>query len=413
MVSALEPIKEYGMKTIYFEVNVLKILATKILSRFFPSVYFSPVSPVRYADIPERDLPGPNWVRVKNVLAGICGVDISMFFVMASPRISIAALPGVPRVFMGHETIGEVIEVGQGVKDLSVGDRVTLQRYLPCCSIMEIDPPCKQCMQGNYTLCENFSEGTLPGNLGAGFGDHFIAHRSQLIKVPDEIPDDIAVLIEPSSVSLHAVLKRPPKEGEKVLVIGAGTIGLNVVQFARAISPGSTIYIMEKIGFKRDLALKLGADHALTGEPYEAVARATGGKLYKGALGNMTMLGGFDLIYDCVGHSDTINDSLRWLRARGDYVMIGNQLFPATFDQTPIWQQEINITGINAHGNEVYQGRSISTFELAIDMIRKGMINLDGFVTHRFPLDDYRDAFKLARYKKDDVIKEVFEIGHS
>ncbi len=177
-----------------------------------------------------------------------------------------------------------------------------------------------------------------------GFGDHFIAHRSQLIKVPDEIPDDIAVLIEPSSVSLHAVLKRPPKEGEKVLVIGAGTIGLNVVQFARAISPGSTIYIMEKIGFKRDLALKLGADHALTGEPYEAVARATGGKPYKGALGNMTMLGRFDLIYDCVGHSNTIKDTLRRLRARGDYVMIGNQLFPATLDQTPIWQQEINIS---------------------------------------------------------------------
>jgi len=401
------------MKTIYFEVNVAKILATKALSRFFPSVYFSPISPIRYAEIPDQDLPGPNWARVKNVLTGICGVDISMFFVMASPRISIAALPGVPKVFMGHEIIGEVVEVGSGVNDLSVGDRVTLQRYLPCCSTKEINPPCSQCMQGNYTLCENFSEGTLPKNLGAGFGDHFIAHRSQLIKVPDEIPDDIAVLIEPSSVSLHAVLKRPPMEGEKVLVIGGGTIGLNVIQFARTISPGCSIYLMERIGFKRDLALKLGADHVLTGEPYEAVAQATGGKLYKGALGNMSILGGFDLIYDCVGHSDTIHDSLRWIKARGDYVMIGNQLFPATFDQTPVWQQEINIVGINAHGSEVYQGKRISTFELAIDMIKKGKINLERFVTHRFPLDEYRDAFRLARYKKEDVVKVVLEIDHS
>jgi len=399
------------MKSIYFELNVFKILATKLFSKISERVYFSPLSPVQYDDIPDQKLPGPNWVRVKSILASICGADLSLFFVQASPSISIAALPGVPKAFMGHELVGRIVEVGSGVVDLKPGDRVTLQKYLPCCSIKEIEPPCKSCQQGNYTLCENFSESPNYENLGAGFGNHFFAHRSQLVKVPDDINDDIAVLIEPAAVSLHAVLKRPPQDNERVLVIGAGTIGLNVIQFAKVINPECVIYLLEKIDFKKNLALTLGADHLIEGDPYEAIASITGGKLYRGPLGNVNILGGFDLIYDCVGYSKTIHDSLRWLRAGKDYVMVGNQLTPVTFDQTPVWHQELNIIGVNAHGFEDYKGEKISSFDLAIRMIQSGEVNLDGFITHRFPLHQYKRAFKLFRQKKEPMIKVVFEIS--
>ncbi len=399
------------MKSIYFDVSIPKILITKALGGLFPFIYYSPMSPVSYGDIPERDLPGPGWVRVQSIMTGICGADISMFFVKASPKISIAALPGVSRAYMGHEVIGRVVETGSDVKGLNLGDRVTLQRYLPCCSLKEIDPPCAQCREGNYTLCENFSVGSLPENLGAGFGERFIAHESQLVKVPEGIPDEIAVLIEPTAVSLHAVLKRPPRDGENVLVIGAGTIGLNVVQFAKVMAPGCRLYILEKIKFKKDLARRLGADFSIEGDPYESIARETGGKLYRAPLGNSAMLGGFDLIDDWVGYSKTIHDSLRWLSAKGIYVMIGNQLEPVHFDQTPLWQQEITMMGINAHGHERFQGRDVSSFELAIEMIEKGKVHLDGFVTHRFRLDAYRQAFKLVREKSADVIKTVFDVS--
>lgn len=398
------------MKSIYFDVNIPKILVTKALGGILPFVYYSPISPVSYSDIPERDLPGSRWVRVKSIMTGICGADISMFFVKASPKISIAALPGVPRAFMGHELIGRVVETGGNVKRLKVGDRVTLQKYLPCCSMKEIDPPCPQCQEGNYTLCENFSVGALPENLGAGFGSHFIAHETQLVKVPDEIPDEIAVLIEPASVSLHAVLKRPPKVGEKVLVIGAGTIGLNVIQFAKIVTPKCKLYSLENIPFKKNLARKLGADVLIEGDPYESIARETASKLYRAPLGNKNMLGGFDLVYDCVGYSKTIHDSLRWLVAKGTYVMIGNQLEPVHFDQTPVWQQEITMVGINAHGCEHFNGQAISSFDLAIRMIEEGKVRLEGFVTHRFKLDNYKKAFKLVKEKSAEVIKAVFDI---
>lgn len=398
------------MQSLYFDVSVPRILATKALGGRFPSVYFSRLSPVRYGTLPDPVLPGPQWVRVKPGMAGICGADLSLFFVKASPGISIAALPGVPRAFMGHELIGTVLETGSGVKDLKPGDRVTMQRYLPCCSMLEIDPPCGPCRDGNYTQCENFSEGRMPANLGAGFSDRFVAHASQLLKVPDEITDDQAVLLEPTAVSLHAVLRRPPRDGEQVLVIGAGTIGLNVVQFARTICPGCTIHVLERIPFKKELARTLGADAVLEGDPYDAIARVTGGKVYRGPLKNTTMLGGFDLIYDCVGHNGTVHDSLRWLKSRGTYVMIGNQLTPITFDQTPLWNQELTMLGVNSHGMETHAGRTLSSFALAMEMIAQRRISLDGFITHRFTLDNYREAFRLALEKPGHVIKVVFEM---
>ncbi len=398
------------MKTIFFEVNIPKILATKALARILPGIYYTPVSPVRYTELPDQPLPGSNWVRVKNIKAGICGVDLSMFYVQASPGISLAALPGVPRAFLGHELVGRVVETGNGVDNLSIGDRVVLQKYLPNCSTKEIVPPCSYCAEGKYSLCENFSEGEVPDNLGAGFGDHFLAHQNQLIKVPDDISDDMAVLVEPASVSLHAVRKRLPQKGERVLVIGAGVIGLNVIQFAKLFQPECSLYLMEKIDFKKELGLSLGADELLEGDPYEAVASATNAKLYRGPLKNNTLLGGFDLIYDCVGYSGTIHDSLRWLKAGGDYIMIGNQLTPVTFDQTPIWQQEITLHGVNSHGVETYQGKTVSSFDLTMHLIQERKIDLQGFITHRYPLNEYRKAFQLFRDKKERVIKVVFEI---
>ena len=397
------------MKTIYFDVSIPRILSTKLFAKIFPGVFYTPISPVQFRELDDPPLPGPNWVRVENIMSGICGTDLAMFFVNASPAISIAALPSVPRVFLGHELVGRIVERGGKATQFSIGDRVMLQRYLPCCSIFEINPPCEHCRAGNYTLCENFAVGHLPKNLGAGFGDQFVAHSSQLMKVPDQMSDDEAVMVEPAAVSLHAALRRRPQKNEKILVIGAGAIGLTLLQFLRALEPDCRIYLLEKIDFKKELGLKVGADEVLEGDPYDAVSKSTGANLYRGALKNNNLLGGFDAIYDCVGHDNTIHHGLRWLRARGDYVMIGNQLFPVKFDQTPIWNQELRVFGVNAHGRERHAGQEKSSFEMAVDMILDGRINLKGFITHRFPLEAYRNAFQVFSKKREKVIKIVLE----
>ena len=101
------------MRTVYFEKSIPKVLLTKALKPIWPAVIYSRLSPTRFVDLPEKPLPGPAWVRVRNRLCGICASDLHLLFVDADPRISPAALPGTERIYLGHEVLGEVTEAGQ------------------------------------------------------------------------------------------------------------------------------------------------------------------------------------------------------------------------------------------------------------------------------------------------------------
>jgi 2-desacetyl-2-hydroxyethyl bacteriochlorophyllide A dehydrogenase len=398
------------MKTLVFDISPLRILATKGLGPKLPGLYYSRLSPVRLRSYPDKPLPGPRFVRVKPELAGICGSDIALFFIKAGLNISMAALPPFPEVFMGHEMMARVVEKGPGVTGLKTGDRVAMQRYTACCATLEIDPPCPPCREGNFPLCQAFPSKKMPEELGAAFSDIFIAHEEQLIRIPDVLTDEQAVLVEPSAVALHTVFRRLPSPGKKILVIGAGTIGLNLIQIAKAVCPESRVFVMEPFPLKLELAKRMGAETLPDGNAYDAAGIATGAQVFHGHLKNSTLLGGFDVIYDSVGSSATIHDSLRWLAPRGDYVMVGTQLKSVGFDITPLWNQELRMIGVNAHGMEEYGGRKISSFELAMEWAAEGRISFDGFITHRFALEDYRDAFRTIQEHPGSVIKAVFDM---
>ena len=138
---------------------------------------------------------------------------------------------------------------------------------------------------------------------GAGWSDSFIYPAKGLAKVYDEITDEQAVMVEPTCVSIHAVLRSQAAEkGEKILVMGCGTIGLGVIQAIKIVEPDCEVWAMERVKTKQEFALKLGADHILNGDPYKATAEATGGsEIYTGMKGNKYFFGGFDRIYDCIG----------------------------------------------------------------------------------------------------------------
>ena len=223
------------------------------------------------------------------------------------------------------------------------------------------------------------------------------------------LTDDQAVMIEPLAVSLHSVLLAPPKKGEKVMVLGCGTIGLGIVQAIKLVQPDCTVYVMERVAHKRELAKKFGADKSVEGEPYEYIAKETGGKLYKGMMGNKMLIGGFDRIYDCVGGSWAMNNCLRWLRARGTLVKVGHHMNSVSFDETPIWWQELNVIGVDAHGMEHYEGEDISTFALVARLLSEGKLTADGFITHRLPLKKYKKAFRLMLKGDTSVIKIVLD----
>jgi len=399
------------MRTIYFEKNIPKILLTKALRPIWPAVIYSRISPTRFVDIPETPLPGPSWVRMRNRLCGICASDLHLLFVEADPRISPAALPGTERIYLGHEVLSEVTEVGAGVTSLKAGDRVILGHPEDNCLNQEIKPLCRHCREGNPTLCENSSLGLGPQGVGGGWGDGFTAHATMVYKVPDALDDEAALMIEPLSVGVRTALRCLPEPDQHVLVVGSGIIGLAVIQALQALSPDCFISAMARYPQQAKMAAKSGADEVIVQEdPYRASARITSGKLYTGKFKNRMILGGFDVVYDCVGSEKTLQDSLRWARAGGTVVLAGVCLKPMHIDLTPIWYQQVDLIGLYAHGMEERNGAQQSTYDLTVDLLLKKKLFIDELITHRFPLEQWRTAVQTAKDKNSGAIKVILDL---
>ena len=398
------------MRTIYFEKNIAKILLSKALQPIWPAVVYSRLSPTRFVDLPEEPLPGRGWVRMRNRLCGICASDLHLLFVDADPRVSPAALPGTERIYLGHEVLSEVTEVGAGVTTLKVGDRVILDHPEANCLNQEIKPLCRPCREGNPALCENSSLGLIPEGMGGGWGDGFTAHETMVYKVPDELNDETAMMIEPLSVGVHTALRCLPEQHQRVLVVGSGMIGLAVIEAVRTLSPDCHISVMARYPQQVEMARKLGADEVIAQEDlYIATARITSGKLYTGKFKNHMILGGFDVVYDCVGSEKTVKDSLRWTRAGGTVVLAGVSLKPMHVDLTPIWYQEVGLIGLYAHGMEEWNGVKQSTYDLTTDLLLKKKLCINGLITHRFPLKQWRKAVRTAKDKRSGAIKVVLD----
>lgn len=401
------------MWTSTLDLDPRHVIPTKLLGLFWRGAYFSSFAPLQVQNLPRQPLPAGNFVRVRNSLAGICGSDLHLIFTDGDFRIAPAALPGHSRSYPGHEVVGEVIEVGEDVHTLHVGDRVVFQ-YGPNCITAGVQPPCRSCAAGNYGLCEN---GRLPGPqpIGGGWSEEMLLHEQQLFRVPPTISDEQAVLLEPTSVAVHAVLRRLPRAGEHVLIIGAGTIGLLTLQVIHALAPDVQVNVMARHPFQVEQAATMGAKIIYPENSYQQVQQATSAQLYKGLIGNKMLLGGYDVIFDTIGSKRTTQDSLRWTRAGGTVVMIGVNLHRMHIDLTPIWYQEINLIGTMGQGTETWpigSDKQRSTFEITTELITKEQIKPDELITHRYMLSEYREALMDAKEKVHNrVIKAVFDFS--
>jgi len=389
------------MKSLYFENSIARVAALQLASVFTKKAAFAPFAPVQYGDIDEPQVPGPNWLKVKNINCGLCGTDIHFLFMNMDPKCFPAALPGIKRKHLGHELVGEVIETGSGVEDLAPGDRISLRIDWPSCFQMEIDPPCRQCGSGNYMLCENL--GTKDPYIvdnGGGFSPFMVIHKTQAYKIPTEINDEHAVLIEPTSCAVHTVMKRKPEKDEQVLVIGAGTIGLLTLAVTRDFCPEANIACIVRYPFQAEIAKKLGADAVLTDNDhvYQDLGSLTKGKYFKGFFGNEILLGGFDVIYDTVGNDRTVRNALRWAKGGGNVILSGINFKPGKIDYSTVWNQEVNFTGINCHATE---SGGQTSFDMAVKFLLETDLPVHEIITHQFSMEDYQKAVETFMSKKE------------
>jgi len=406
------------LKALVFDPTIPRFAVTKALSILRRNASWGRLSPLKLVDIPEPPLPRGDWVRMQVRLGGICGSDLHTIHLDSSPALS--ALTSFPFV-LGHENVGTIAEAGAGIHDLRPGQRVTVEPALPC-QARGIAPPCVHCAAGDYHLCLRYTDGHLsPGlmigacrDTGGSWGSSFVAHRSQVFPLRDEITDANALLAEPMACALHPLLRHPPAPEATVLVIGGGSIGQCAIASLRAASVGARVIALVKHPFQGEMAKRLGANevvHLGRGDSHlDEIARLTGATLRKPLLGKRVMIGGVDTTMECVGAGRSIDDALRLTRPGGRVILLGLASIPRGVDWTPIWLKELQVTGSYIYGVENWQGRRVRTMDLALEWMGQGKVDLSPLVTHRFRLDDYPKALETAMDKADShAFKVVFE----
>ena len=405
--------------------SVPRWLLLKALGPRLPGLCTSRLGLLQLAEVAEPKLPTPRWVRVRPHLSGICGSDLAAIAAEGSPFF--APLTSFPFTF-GHEVVGTVTELGSAVRDVRAGERVVVEPVLHC-AVRGLAEPCSACREGRYGNCTNVTAGDISAGVqtgycrdtGGGWSPSLVAHEVQVHRVPDGVPDEAAVMVEPFSCALHAVLRvssvlSTQYDGlstPKALIIGCGTMGLLVIAALRALGLPAHVVALAKHPHQQEQARRLGADELLVPGKgtYEHLGKLTGATLHYAEIGPPTVLGGFDVVFDCVGSARSVDEALRFTAARGSTVLVGMPSVPKTVDWTTIWYKELLVQGAYTYGVEEVAGERLRTFALALRLLEQGRVDLRPLVTHRFPLREYRPALQTALHTGPHrAIKTVFDL---
>ena len=373
--------------------SIPRYVAAKAVGRRVPGLLAGPIAPLRLVNRDEPSLPGSGWARVAPRLSGICGSDLAtlsgevpFYF---SPLVS---MPFVP----GHEVVADLLD---DVDGLPAGARVVLEPVLSC-SARGVEP-CPSCSARATSRCDRIAVGHVsPGlqtgycaDTGGGWGRVLAAHRSQLHRVPDDLSDDHAVLVEPLACAVHSVIRGRVEPGATVLVVGAGPVGILTILALRAFTQSGRIVAVAKHPAQRALAATVGATDIV--DPATATVelrRATRSHRLTPERGAPFLLGGVDEAFECTGAGSGLDLALRTTRAGGRVVLSGMPNEGA--DLSPVWFRELELVGAYAASTERTDAGPVSTFDLAIDLARHAP--LEGMVGAVYPLSRWRQALDHA-----------------
>jgi threonine dehydrogenase-like Zn-dependent dehydrogenase len=245
------------------------------------------------------------------------------------------------------------------------------------------------------------------------WADLLAAHDSMLLPVPDGISNEAAVLADPFSVSFHAIVRHPPPPEGRVLVYGAGALGLTSVAILRALYPEVEVGVVARFEAQREMALKFGAARVFAHEPrlalVEELAAWSGAVLHTPFDGHpVTHPGHIDVIYDSIAKAETLEVDVRVLAERGRLVYTGVST-PERWESTPIYFKEITIAGSNAFGFEDFEGERRHAIDHYLQLVADGRIDITPMLTHRFALTDWWSALKaIARQDDSGALKVAF-----
>jgi threonine dehydrogenase-like Zn-dependent dehydrogenase len=245
-------------------------------------------------------------------------------------------------------------------------------------------------------------------DLPGGWGDEILAHESQIFPVDDALDDRVGVLIEPLSVSVHALLHARLSASARVLVIGSGPIGLGSIWALRALGHKGLITAQVKRASEAELARAFGADDSVTPKAQAREAlRSTGARSYRPSIGpDVWRGGGYDVVIECVGRAESLHQALRSVTSGGLIVVLGCTGQLRSLDLTPLWAHEVTIAGFVGYGAEQWLDRNLHTFEVTHELLKATRAPLSEMV-QVVPLSDYGRALRLAAHRSESGAVKV------
>lgn len=329
----------------------------------------------------ERDVPTPNKdeVLIKLEYVGICGSDLHYY-----EHGAIGDYVVEPPFVLGHEPGGVVVEVGEDVTDLKVGDKVALEPGKTC-------GECEFCKKGEYNLCPDVEFFATPPIDGVF--QEYVAHDADLaFKLPDNVSTLEGALMEPLAVGFHAAVQGEAQIGQTAVVMGAGCIGLVTMMALKAMGL-SEVYVVDILEKRLDKALELGADGVINGKKEDAVKKVkelTGGK-------------GCDLAIETAGTEITTRQCIKMTKKGSNIVLVGySNSGEMTLPMSLALDKELTF-------KTVFRYRHI--YPIAIDAVASGKVDLEGIVTDIFDLDNVQKAMDYSVNNKQDIVKAVIKIG--
>ncbi|MHB8511636.1 MAG: Zn-dependent alcohol dehydrogenase [Actinomycetota bacterium] len=334
--------------------------------------------------------PGPNEVRVRIGATGVCHSDLSL---------QNGTLPHPMPVVPGHEGAGEVIAIGSDVHGLSEGDHVIISWVAPCGA-------CKFCLAGQPNLCNtHFAETMMPTHFSAAgeplfamsgtgtFAEELVVRSEAAIKIPSDIPFDIASLVgcgvmTGAGAALNTAKVQP---GSNVVVIGCGGVGISAIQGAR-ICGAAEIVAIDVVDSKLESAKRFGATHAVKPNELNAVSmELTGGD-------------GFDYVFECIGLPNTIRQAFDATRRGGTTVVVGAGKMDAfvQFSAFELFYTERNLKGCWYGSADVRKD-----FDRLLRLWRMGRLDLEGMISKHIDLSEVNEAFDAL--KTGEVIRQVIQ----
>ena len=308
-------------------------------------------------------------IQVKKV--GICGSDVGSYE---------SGGPYLPGKIIGHEFSGELVEIGENVKKLKEGMKVTVNPQIPC-------HECYYCLHDQENMCklQNYSLGTTED----GAMREYINVKAERVHVlPDNVTYEEGATVEPLSVAVYAVEQSGFQLGQNAAIIGAGPIGLMIIQVLRS-AGANKIYVIEPVESKQKIAMEVGADKVFLPKAWNKIVRLTD-RL------------GPDHVYECVGLSSTFTTSLKLIKKGGNVTLIGMHAKILEINNILLMTtNNISVRGVYGYNHDI--------FKTAINLYAQKKIRVDPLITNRIRLEQVPEMFKVLGNPPHEELKVIVD----